>query len=186
MKSLTTIACISALLALFCFPVLAVIGLICGLVIFVRGKAAQGMALLLVSAVCGGAGMMLDLPYGEHLWQMITNTTRMAAAEANSKSATAPAATWTVVALDSKVSKPNHGQSVCEWKLVVRNDSQQVAVYRGVVEFQDANGTKLFEAKVNPEGTQVAPQAEGTFTGAGKISSDQKVARAVPKLELAG
>ena len=184
MKSLTTIACISALLALFCFPVLAVLGLICGLVIFVRGKAAQGMALLIVSAVCGGVGMMLDLPYGEHVLQMITNTTRMAAAEANTKSATAP--TWTVVALDSKVSKPNHGQSVCEWKLVVRNDSQQVAVYRGTVEFQDAKGTKLFEATVNPDGTQVAPQAEGTFSGSAKVSADQPVARAVPKIVLAG
>jgi len=184
MKSLTTIACISALLALFCFPVLAVLGLICGLVIFVRGKAAQGMALLLVSAVCGGVGMMLDLPYGDHVLQMITNTTRMAAAQANSESAAAP--TWTVVALDSKVSKPNHGQSLCEWKLVVRNDSHQVAVYRGTVEFQDAKGAKLFEATVNPDGTQVAPQAEGTFTGSGKVSSYQPVARAVPKIVLAG
>jgi hypothetical protein len=59
-------------------------------------------------------------------------------------------------------------------------------VYRGTVEFQDAKGTKLFEATVNPDGTQVAPQAEGTFSGSAKVSADQPVARAVPKIVLAG
>ena len=183
MKTVTTLACISALVALFFFPAFAVFGMVLSLVLFVRGRVTHGIAMLVVVGVCGYLGMTLNLPYGDAAWRAIANTTRLAA-QASSDEPTA--AKFEVVSLQSQVAKASRGQSVCSWKLVIKNESPQVAVYDGVIEFQDASGAKLFEDRINPGATQAAPATEAVFTGSVSISSDNKVTRAIPKVSVIG
>jgi hypothetical protein len=157
--------------------------MVLSLILFVRGKVSHGIAMLVVVGVCGYLGMILNLPYGDAAWRAISNTTRLAA-QASVEAPTAPK--FQVVSLESQVAKASRGQSVCSWKLVLKNDSPQVAVFHGTIEFQDANGAKLFEDTLNPDAMQAAPDADAVFTGSKSISSDTKVVRAVPRVTVTG
>lgn len=183
MKIVTTLACISALVALFFFPAFAVLGMALSLVLFVRGRVAHGLAMMVIVGVCGYLGMTLNLPYGDAAWRAIANTTRLAA-QANAEPPAAPK--FEIVSLESRMAKASRGQSVCSWKLVLKNESPQVAVFDGIIEFQDASGAKLFEERINPGATQAAPARDTVFTGSVNISSDKKVARAVPRVSVIG
>ena len=75
MNALTASACLCALIALLFFPAFAVIGMICGLMLIVRGKVNHGLALVLVCGLGGYFGLRLDLPYGDII---LRNTIAMA------------------------------------------------------------------------------------------------------------
>ena len=92
-----------------------------------------------------------------------------------------------MVSLQTRVTKTSDARSLCSWKLIVRNDSSRPAIFHGSIVFQDAHGTNVSADNVNVSGsTQVAAASEGVFTGSQVISSDKKVARAVPNISKGG
>jgi len=189
MKSFITVGCVSALLGLIFFPPLAVIGMICGVLLLARNRLNIGAAILVIAAAAGYLGMVLDLPYGDIVWRNVSHAVWSASqpqSETTSKSAV-NSQDWHIVSLQTKVTKTDGPYSLCSWKLVVRNDSAQPAIFHGSIEFQDARGVKVLADKVNVNGsTQVAAESDGVFTGSQLISSQKKVARAVPNIEKGG
>lgn len=191
MKSFITVGCVSALLGLIFFPPIAVIGMICGVLLLARNRLNIGVTILVIAAAAGYLGMVIDLPYGEIVWRNVSHAVWYASqpqSQAETTSKAAPGShDWHVVSLETRVTKADGPYSLCSWKLVVRNDSPQPAIFHGSIEFQDAKGAKVLADNVNVNGsTQVAAESEGVFTGSQLISSKKKVARAVPNIEKGG
>ena len=160
MSSLTIAGCVCGLLALFVLPWLfAPVGLLLGVVALTKGRVENGIAVIVLAGACGYYGV----------------------SQSGTKPAVgAGAADWSIVSLETQMITSSNADPVCSWKLVVKNDSAQPAVFHGSIEFQDAHGVKVSQDQV--EGAAVGSGSVGVFTGSLTIKSRTKVARAVPQI----
>jgi hypothetical protein len=93
---------------------------------------------------------------------------------------------WHVISIESRITESNQVYTEYSWKLVVKNDSTEPAVFYGTVEFQDADGFKLDDDEVNlNRSAEVAPASEGVFTGSKYIGLTKKVAKTIAKISKA-
>jgi hypothetical protein len=179
MRSLTIAGCICGGLALFILPaVFAPLGLIFGVAALAKGRAENGLAVIVLALVCGYYGFTNSLHF-MNLWTAgdIVDMLRSAPPP--------PAAGDTnfhVVSLQTRVTNSDEVDPVCAWRLEVKNDSKQIATYRGVIEFQDEHGAKISEDHV--QGYPVAPGATGVFTGELSLKTKARIARAVPQISV--
>jgi len=90
---------------------------------------------------------------------------------------------WHVVSVESRITESNEVYTGYSWKLIIRNDSADPAIFDGWVEFQDADGFKLADDAVNLDRSiQIAPASDGVFTGLRDIENTKRVARTVAKI----
>ncbi len=182
MSSLTIAGCVCGLLALFVLPWLfAPVGLLLGVVALTKGRVENGLAVIVLAGACGYYGVSAPANFIDELWSSVDLKTVL---KPETKSAAASAADWSIVSLETQMITSGDADPVCSWKLVVKNDSAQPAVFHGSIEFQDAHGIKVSQDQV--EGTAVGPGSLGVFTGSLTIKSRTKVARAVPQISVGG
>jgi hypothetical protein len=179
MSSLTIAGCVCGLLALFVLPWLfAPVGLLLGVVALTKGRVENGIAVIVLAGACGYYGVSAPANFIDELWSSVDLKTVL---QPGTKPAVeASAADWSIVSLETQMITSSNADPVCSWKLVVKNDSAQPAVFHGSIEFQDAHGVKVSQDQV--EGAAVGSGSVGVFTGSLTIKSRTKVARAVPQI----
>jgi hypothetical protein len=182
MSSLTIAGCVCGLLALFLLPWLfAPVGLLLGVVALTKGRVENGLAVIVLAGACGYYGVSAPANFIDEMWSSVDLRTVL---KPGPKPVAASAANWSIVSLETQMIKSGDADPVCSWKLVVKNDSAQPAVFHGSIEFQDAHGIKVSQDRV--EGAAVGPGSLGVFTGSLTIKSRTKVARAVPQISDRG
>jgi hypothetical protein len=181
MKSLTIAGCVCGVLALFFLPIVfAPLGMIFGAAALAKGRAENGLAVIVLAAVCGYYGFTSSL----HPLDFISTAEIVSYLRSDpAPIAVATDGSWHVVSLQSHVAT-NDVDPVCSWKLQIKNDSPRPATFHGTVEFQDDHGVKIAEDRV--DGYPVAPGAVGVFTGSVVVKSKTKIARAVPQIAIGG
>ncbi|HZP23452.1 MAG TPA: hypothetical protein VFB04_08395 [Terriglobales bacterium] len=183
MKSLTITGCVLALISLYFLPPLfALLAMMIGVITLLKGRLENGVAVIVLAGACGYYGMSKAMPLDDFsLKASVKNVKGMFGPETQPVLVATPE--WHVVSLETQVSK-SEVDPVCTWKLVVRNDSLQPAVFRGVIEFQDSRGVKISQDRV--EGPQIPAGLVGTFEGSLVIKGGTHIARAVPQLAVGG
>src|SRR5271165_953230 len=181
MRSLTIAGCVCGVLALFILPVVfAPLGMILGVAALAKGRAENGMAVIVLAAVCGYYGLTNSLHFLN-----LTSTSDIVDLLRSAPPPPSPIDnSWRVVSLQTRVTTPNDVDPVCSWKLEVKNDSAQPKIFRGSIEFQDEHGMKVSEDRV--DGYTVAPGTIGVFTGSVVVKSKIRIARAVPQIAIGG
>ncbi len=106
------------------------------------------------------------------------------ASDQSNQSPTSPsrAPSWRVVSIESRITSSDDVQTKYAWKLTVRNDSGEPAVFSGPIEFQDADGF-IVDSDYALD-LQVAPASDGVFTGYALMKTEdaRKVARTVANI----
>ena len=179
MKSLTILGCVLALLALVWFPIgFAIMAMLLGVVSLIKGRAENGIAVIVLAAGCGYYGFMQTVPLADNLWQSM-------GLGAMAQASTAPKAPtdWRVVSLQTHVSNAD-ADPVCSWRLELKNESLHPATFQGAIEFQDAQGGTISQGRVEP--MQVPAGTVGIFTGSVVLKDSRRVARAVPQINVSG
>jgi len=183
MSSLTIAGCVCGLVALFVLPWLfAPVGILLGVVALTKGRVENGLAVVVLAGLCGYYGLSAPANFINELWSSVDFKTLLKPGE--KAPAADNAANWSIVSLESRITTTGDADPVCSWKLVVKNDSAQPAVFHGSIEFQDAHGLKVSQDRV--EGPQVGPGSVGVFSGSVTIKNGTKVARAVPEISVGG
>jgi len=127
--------------------------------------------------------------FGDYIWRNFTNPRSYSSQSSSSQSssdiaqpAPSPTQDWHVVSIDGRITESDETQTRYAWKLVIRNDSAQPAVFSGKVEFQDADG---FIVETDSDwNMQVAAESDATFTGYALMSTPdaRKVTQTVAKI----
>jgi|SRR5271166_2440439 len=182
MKKLLIAGYVSGFVALlFLPPAFGLAGIVIGIIALAKGRVGHGIALIVIAVTCGFFGMYIG-------WIGLGNLLLQLQTPVPSRSTQSPAAQpivrdWHVVSIESRVTESNNVYSVYSWKLTIRNDSAEPAVFHGWVEFQDSDGFKLADDAVNIErDIQVPAASEGVFTGSRDIENTKQVARTVAKI----
>jgi len=185
MSSLTIAGFLFGLVSLFFLPVVfAPLGMGLGVVTLLKGRAENGLAVIVIAAVCGYFGFASTLPL-DNPWN--TESVRTVESWFNNSPPVAvlPANdVWQVVSLESHVSQDGDDDPVCSWRLVVKNNSQQPTTFHGTIDLQDSQGVSVVQDPI--QGYSVAPGALGIFTGSTPIRSKTRIARAVPQIPSGG
>jgi hypothetical protein len=179
MKSLTIAGCVCGLLALVVFPIIfAPLGMILGVAALAKGRAENGVAVIILAGVCGYYGMTNSL----HFMDSLTTT----AIADLLRSAPAPLPTgadnFHVVSLQTRVTTSDD-DPICSWRLEIKNDSAKPATFHGTISFEDDHGVAISEDHVNSY--PVPPGTVGVVTGSLVVKSKTKIARAVPQIAMA-
>jgi len=182
MKSFVIAGCACALLSLAFLPLLfAVIGMTLGVAVIAKGRIDHGFAVILFAATCGYYSISSGVSLVGTYWGDVHIPTWLELAPQQVRAASVP--DWHVVSLETRTKKIDAASSVCRWKLVVSNDSSQAAVFRGSIEFQDAQGVRLATDRLDVDRSGPVPAgSQRVFTGSLAINSKKKVARAVPQI----
>jgi hypothetical protein len=145
-----------------------------------KGRAENGIAVIVLAAVCGYYGITNSLHFF-NLWTAADVVDLL-------RSAPPPPSpidnNWHVVSLQTRVTSTSDVDPICSWRLEVKNDSAQPKLFHGSIEFQDEHGVKISEDHV--AGYTVAPGTVGVFTGSLAVKSKIKIARAVPQIVIGG
>ena len=168
-----------ALVALLFLPsAFALAGFVIGIIVLIRGRVGHGVALIVLATTCGYVGMY----FGTVVWNSLV-TPNTAPYQSQRSSVSRPFATdWHVVSIESRVTESNNVWSKYAWKLTIRNDSAEPAVFSGEIEFQDSDGFIVdSDTAVN---MRVEGSSEGVFTGYDLIKAEStgKVVRTVAKI----
>lgn len=178
MKTLTIIGCVCALTALAFVPaVFAPLAMVMGAVTLTKGKVEHGVAVIVLAGACGY--------YSLAAWMPLTGFPEMvpiqADFEASPQLPPGSPRDWRLLSLQTRMISDNDDQPVYAWKLVVRNEGLQPAVFHGSIQFQDPRGVTLVQGRV--DGYQVPAGMVGVFTGSMPLNSRGRVARAVPQID---
>ena len=174
MKTITFAGCISAMLALAIWPgPFTLLAIAMGVVLLAKGKWEHGFAVVILAGGCGYYAMSSWMPLGGSVEaapiKALLNNTQQPATPPD----------WRVLSLDSRVINQDGGPT-CEWKLEVRNESLQAAMFRGSLQFQDSHGVTVSESRI--AGYKVAAGAVAVFTGSLPLDHGLRVARVVPQI----
>jgi hypothetical protein len=176
MRTLIIGGCVCALLGLVVFPaVFVLLAMTMGVAVLAKGKVEQGIAVILLAGGCGYYAMASWKPLDGFREQSPVVSLIEAAPQLP-----AGGNQWRVVSLQARVSNNHDAGPVCDWKLVVRNESLQPKVFHGQVQFQDTHGVTVLAGQVN--GYQVPAGTLGVFTGSTPIKNGIKLARVVPQI----
>jgi len=180
MKSLLTAGYLCALVALFFVPpAFGIAALVIGIIVLAKGRVGHGIALIVIAVTCGFAGMYIGwMGLGNLLFLLLPP-----ASQSTQSLVTRPATQdWHVVSIEGRITESDEAQSRYAWKLRIRNDSAQPAVFSGEVDFQDADG--FIVSMDNALNMQVSGEGEGVFTGYTLMHTKdaQKVVRTVAKI----
>jgi hypothetical protein len=183
MKSLTITGCVLALISLYFLPpIFALLAMAVGVITLLKGRLENGVAVIVLAGACGYYGMAKAMPLDDFsLKASVQSVKAMFGPETQPVLVATPE--WHVVSLETHVATVD-ADPVCTWKLVVRNDSLQPAVFHGVIEFQDSRGVKVSQDRV--EGPEIPAGMVGTFEGSLTVPSGTHIARAVPQLSVGG
>ena len=180
MKTLTIAGCIFACLSLCFWPApFTMLAMAMGIVLLAKGKWEHGLAVVIFAGTCGYYAMSSWMPLGGAVQaaplkvMMIDNSTQQPVSPQD----------WRVLSLESRVINKDEGP-VCEWKLVVRNESLQPAMFLGSLQFQDNRGTTLTEGRI--AGYKVSAGAVATFEGSLPLEHGIRVSRVVPQIGVGG
>ncbi len=181
MRSLTIAGCIFGVLALFFLPVIfAPLGMVFGVAALAKGRAENGLAVIVLAAVCGYYGFTNSL----HIMNLWTTADVVNMLRPASPTVAVGDNNFHVVSLQTRVTNTDEVDPICNWRLEVKNDSHQQATFHGVIEFQDEHGVKISEDRVT--GYPVAAGTVGVFTGSLPVKSKTKIARAIPQITVGG
>jgi hypothetical protein len=180
MRTLTIGGFVFALVALVTLPVpFTLLAMTMGLIVLAKGKLANGSAVIMVAGVCGYCAL--------HAWKPLDTFHEVNPLETMVEPAPQlpPAGhnDWRLLSLEARTVGQADGP-VCEWKLVVRNESFQPQVYRGSLEFQDPRGTVVTEGRV--ESYKVPAGTVAVLTGSLPLRNGVRVARVVPQISAGG
>lgn len=176
MKTLTIVGCVCATVALVFLPaVFAPLAMVIGAVTLTRGKMEHGVTVIVLAGACGYYAMSAWMPLNG-----FPETVPIEASFDNSPQLppTSPS-DWRLLSLQTRMISNTDDHPVYAWKLVVRNEGLQPAVFHGSIQFQDPRGVTLVQGRV--EGYEVPAGTVGVFTGSLPLSSHSRVARVVPQ-----
>src|SRR5579863_7798874 len=176
MKTLTILGCICATVALVFLPaVFAPLAMLIGALTLTREKWEHGAAVIVLAGACGY--------YSMSTWMPLNGFPETVPIEASFENPPqlppASPSDWHLLSLQTRMISNNDDQPVYAWKLVVRNEGLQPAVFHGSLQFQDPRGVTLVQGKV--EGYEVPAGTVGVFTGSMPLNSRGRVARVVPQ-----
>lgn len=177
MKTLTIFGCICATAALVFLPaVFAPLAMLIGVLTLTRGKLEHGVVVIVLAGACGYYAMAGWMPLSG-----FPETVPIEASFENSPQLPpASPSDWRLLSLQTRMVSNNDERPVYAWKLVVRNEGLQPAMFHGSLQFQDPSGVTLVQGKV--EGYEVPAGTVGVFTGSLPLNSRGRVARVVPHL----
>ena len=174
MKLLAIAGLIAAMFAMVLWPVLfAILGTALAVVLLVTKRTEHGLVLLVLAGGCGLYGLSGWRPQGNKALDEYLQAKLDA-----SKEPTNPR-DWRIVSLKARVVKEDP-DTVCEWKLTVRNEGLKPEMFRGSIQFQDSRGTTVAEKKI--EGSMVPAGTVAVFSGSLAMMHGLKIARAMPQI----
>jgi len=160
--------CAFASLGFFPLP-LALAGVVIGIMVLSRERLGHGIALIVLSVLCGYIGMS----WSTAVW----NRVLLPQTTTSTDSAELP---WHVVSIESRITSADDVQTKYAWKLTIRNDSRQPAVFSGPIEFQDADGF-IVDQDIALD-LKVRGTSSGVFTGYALMRTED--ARKVTRVTL--
>ncbi len=182
MKTLLIAGYVCALVALiFLPPAFALAAIVIGVIVLARGRIGNGIAIIVIGAVCGYYGLF----FGDAIWRTLNNPRSSSSQSSSTVAPSLPAPMtqdWHVVSIDGRITESDETQTRYAWKLIIRNDSTEPAVFDGKVEFQDADG---FIVETDSDwDMQVPAESDATFTGYALMSTQDahKVTQTVAKI----
>jgi len=181
MRTLTIGGCICAIVALVFLPVVFVpAAATMGLVVLAKGKWANGVAVILLAAGCGYCALASWKPL-DTFKEANPIKTMLITPDPQLPPGTKD---WRLLSLEAHTVNVSDHDPVCEWKLVVRNESLQPEVFRGELQFEDARGTVVTEGHV--ESYKVPAGTVAIISGSLPLKNGVHVARVVPQLSIGG